>query len=58
MNKILVKKETPSVVTVGLGWPAASRESNKSALSKDLDFGIAFSVLMYKYLFHKTVLFE
>ena len=29
-NKILVKKKTPSVVTVGLGWPAASRE---------LDFG-------------------
>jgi hypothetical protein len=27
-GKILVKKKkTPSVVTVGLGWPAASRES-------------------------------
>ena len=28
-NQFWWKKQTPSVVTVGLGWPAASRESHK-----------------------------
>ena len=35
-NKILVKKKTPSVVTVGLGWPAASREQFKFKLEKNI----------------------
>ena len=39
-DQILVKKKTPSVVTVGLGWPQASREFLKCVSFSNSHFEI------------------